>query len=55
MISGSEYPTSNLFLPELANIKEVLDEKSECNDGYIKEMSNTMKSPDQESKEFSLF
>nr|GMD52882.1 zinc finger BED domain-containing protein RICESLEEPER 2-like [Ipomoea batatas] len=28
IISGSEYPTSNLFLPELYNIKEILCQKA---------------------------
>ncbi|KAL9664407.1 hypothetical protein QQ045_019807 [Rhodiola kirilowii] len=43
IISGTQYPTSNLFLPELANIKEELEDKSKSRDAYIRDMANKMK------------
>ena len=35
VISGSEYPTANIFLPEIWKIKEVLNEKSLDENDYI--------------------
>ncbi|KAL9661135.1 hypothetical protein QQ045_025956 [Rhodiola kirilowii] len=43
IISGTEYPTSNLFLLELVQIKEELEEKSKSTDDYIRGMANKMK------------
>lgn len=40
---GTEYPTSNLFLPELWQIKEILDEKSMSGSSYMMEMARKMK------------
>ena len=39
---GSEYPTSNLFLPELWSIKELLDEKSQCEVLWMNDMAKKM-------------
>lgn len=41
---GCEYPTSNLFLPELTLIKETLDENSVSSDADMKRMTLKMKS-----------
>ncbi|KAG8655564.1 hypothetical protein MANES_04G059444v8 [Manihot esculenta] len=38
VISGTEYPTSNLFLPELHSIKKLLDEAHENGNIYMKAM-----------------
>ncbi|KAI3732098.1 hypothetical protein L1987_63295 [Smallanthus sonchifolius] len=43
IISGSEYPTSNLFLSELYGIKEALDEVTLDEDDCMKGMANEMK------------
>ncbi|XP_056690406.1 zinc finger BED domain-containing protein RICESLEEPER 2-like isoform X2 [Spinacia oleracea] len=43
IISGSDYPTSNLFLPELTMIKESLDEKSKSDDVDMRRMALIMK------------
>ena len=42
MISGSEYPTANLFLPELYRIKELLIEKSSDVSYHIRTMASKM-------------
>ncbi|KMT03967.1 hypothetical protein BVRB_8g186740 [Beta vulgaris subsp. vulgaris] len=42
-ISGSEYPTSNLFLAEVQRIKVLLDKKSESHDDFVKSMVKSMK------------
>ncbi|XP_019167734.1 PREDICTED: zinc finger BED domain-containing protein RICESLEEPER 2-like isoform X1 [Ipomoea nil] len=42
IISGSEYPTANLFLPELYNIKEILGQKSESVEPWMKNMAQRM-------------
>ncbi|XP_062170992.1 zinc finger BED domain-containing protein RICESLEEPER 1-like [Alnus glutinosa] len=41
IVSGSEYPTSNLFLPEVWRIKEVLLLKCRDNNEYIRVMENS--------------
>ncbi|XP_042467566.1 zinc finger BED domain-containing protein RICESLEEPER 2-like [Zingiber officinale] len=43
LISGSEYPTSNLFLTELYTIKKLLNEASADEGSFIVEMVNKMK------------
>ncbi|XP_050278147.1 zinc finger BED domain-containing protein RICESLEEPER 1-like [Quercus robur] len=43
VISGSEYPTANIFLPEVWKIKEVLNEKSLDENDYISAMACKMK------------
>ncbi|XP_031261523.1 zinc finger BED domain-containing protein RICESLEEPER 1-like isoform X1 [Pistacia vera] len=43
VISGSEYPTSNLFLQEIVDIKELLDEKCSDDDDFIRSMVGKMK------------
>ncbi|KAL2921293.1 Zinc finger BED domain-containing protein RICESLEEPER 2 [Bienertia sinuspersici] len=43
IISGSEYPTSNLFLGEVRKVKKLLDSKSESSDEFVKEMVKNMK------------
>ena len=35
IIVGTEYPTSNLFLPELYNIKKFLDDKYRDEGGFM--------------------
>ncbi|KAK9284383.1 hypothetical protein L1049_023554 [Liquidambar formosana] len=42
IISGSEYPTSNLFLTEIWRVKEVLNEKKVDERPYIREMTKQM-------------
>jgi hypothetical protein len=42
IVSGSEYPTSNLFLPEVWRIKEVLLLKCRDNNEYIRAMVSKM-------------
>ncbi|OAY54993.2 hypothetical protein MANES_03G079516v8 [Manihot esculenta] len=42
-ISGTEYPTSNLFLPELYSIQKLLDEAHENGNIYMKVMVDKMK------------
>nr|GMC92138.1 zinc finger BED domain-containing protein RICESLEEPER 2-like [Ipomoea batatas] len=42
IISGSEYPTSNLFLPELYNIKEILCQKAVSVEPCMKNMAQRM-------------
>ena len=41
--SGNEYPTANIFLPEVWKIKEVLNEKSLDENDYIRAMACKMK------------
>ncbi|KAK4406727.1 Zinc finger BED domain-containing protein RICESLEEPER 3 [Sesamum angolense] len=43
IISGSDYPTSNLFLNEVILVKVLLDEKSLDNDAFIRDMVERMK------------
>ncbi|XP_024981677.1 zinc finger BED domain-containing protein RICESLEEPER 2-like [Cynara cardunculus var. scolymus] len=43
IISGSEYPTSNLFLSELYRIKEALDDLSLDESKYMRDMALKMK------------
>ncbi|KAK8579507.1 hypothetical protein V6N12_069831 [Hibiscus sabdariffa] len=43
IISGSEYPTANLFLGEVQRIKVLLDVKSESLDDFVKSMVANMK------------
>ncbi|KAL0387370.1 UNVERIFIED_CONTAM: Zinc finger BED domain-containing protein RICESLEEPER 2 [Sesamum radiatum] len=43
IISGSDYPTSNLFLNAVILVKVLLDEKSLDNDGFIRDMVERMK------------
>ncbi|KAK8519396.1 hypothetical protein V6N12_025435 [Hibiscus sabdariffa] len=43
IISGSEYPTANLFLGEVQRIKVLLDVKSESLDDFVKSMVVNMK------------
>jgi hypothetical protein len=42
IVSRSNYPTSNLFLPEVWRIKEILNIKSMDRNGYIREMASVM-------------
>uniref|UniRef100_A0A803LLV0 Transposase n=1 Tax=Chenopodium quinoa TaxID=63459 RepID=A0A803LLV0_CHEQI len=42
-ISGSEYPTSNLFLGEVYRVKVLLDESSNSHDDFIRDMVTNMK------------
>ncbi|TYG40408.1 hypothetical protein ES288_D12G090200v1 [Gossypium darwinii] len=42
IISGSEYPTSNLFFPELWSIKELLMEKSLSEELWMRQMADKM-------------
>lgn len=43
IISGSEYPTANLYLPEVWRIKAVLDEKARSEEPFIQRMALVMK------------
>lgn len=43
IISGSEYPTSNVFLSEISYIKEILDKHSVSSDQFVKDMVKNMK------------
>ncbi|KAG8364709.1 hypothetical protein BUALT_Bualt18G0026800 [Buddleja alternifolia] len=43
VISGSYYPTSNLFLQEVVRVKVELDSKSQSSDDFIYDMVNSMK------------
>ncbi|KAG8380689.1 hypothetical protein BUALT_Bualt06G0042100 [Buddleja alternifolia] len=43
VISGSYYPTSNLFLQEVVRVKVELDNKSQSSDDFIYDMVNSMK------------
>ncbi|XP_031247634.1 zinc finger BED domain-containing protein RICESLEEPER 2-like [Pistacia vera] len=43
VILGSEYPTSNLFLQEIVDIKELLDDKCSDDDDFIRLMVGKMK------------
>ncbi|XP_073042089.1 zinc finger BED domain-containing protein RICESLEEPER 2-like [Primulina eburnea] len=43
IISGSEYPTTNLFLPELYSIKRLLNNTSMGEGSFMKDMVNKMK------------
>ena len=40
---GLEYPTSNLFLPQLVHIKKLLDEKYMAENGFMHSMVKKMK------------
>ncbi|XP_047320425.1 zinc finger BED domain-containing protein RICESLEEPER 2-like [Impatiens glandulifera] len=43
IISGSEYPTSNLFLQEVQKIKSALDTYAQHDDLFLKELASKMK------------
>ncbi|KAG8379317.1 hypothetical protein BUALT_Bualt07G0075800 [Buddleja alternifolia] len=43
IISGSDYPTSNLFLNDVSRVKELLDKKSSETDDFIQNMVVQMK------------
>ncbi|GKA16422.1 putative ribonuclease H-like domain-containing protein [Tanacetum coccineum] len=43
IISGSDYPTSNLFLYEVHKVKKVLDGKKDDENEFIRKMVNKMK------------
>nr|XP_043633679.1 zinc finger BED domain-containing protein RICESLEEPER 2-like [Erigeron canadensis] len=43
IISGSHYPTANLYLIEVYKVKETLDEASESEDDFIRKMVKKMK------------
>ncbi|XP_062150442.1 zinc finger BED domain-containing protein RICESLEEPER 2-like [Alnus glutinosa] len=43
IVSGSDYPTSNLFLPEIWRMKEVLIKKCDDENDYIRYMARRMK------------
>ncbi|XP_062155266.1 zinc finger BED domain-containing protein RICESLEEPER 2-like [Alnus glutinosa] len=43
IVSGSDYPTSNLFLPEIWRMKEVLINKCDDGNDYIRSMAHRMK------------
>ncbi|KAK8918295.1 hypothetical protein KSP39_PZI021901 [Platanthera zijinensis] len=43
LFSGTSYPTSNLFLPALIAIKEVLDKASISDDEFVRGMAKPMK------------
>ncbi|KAL0284896.1 UNVERIFIED_CONTAM: Zinc finger BED domain-containing protein RICESLEEPER 1 [Sesamum calycinum] len=44
IVSGSDYPTSNLFLNEVSRVKVLLDKKALENDIFIRDMVAKMKS-----------
>jgi len=44
IISGSDYPTSNLFLNEVYRVKVLLDKRSNDEDEFIRAMVSRMKS-----------
>ncbi|KAL0325096.1 UNVERIFIED_CONTAM: hypothetical protein Sradi_5078900 [Sesamum radiatum] len=44
IVSGSDYPTSNLFLNEVSRVKVLLDKKAQENDIFIRDMVAKMKS-----------
>ncbi|XP_020978096.1 zinc finger BED domain-containing protein RICESLEEPER 1-like [Arachis ipaensis] len=39
VISGSEYPTANLYLPEVWRVKQVIDDAIEDRDSFMREMA----------------
>ncbi|XP_058727445.1 zinc finger BED domain-containing protein RICESLEEPER 1-like [Vicia villosa] len=43
VISGSEYPTANLYLSEVWKVKEILDMENEDEDLFMREMASPMK------------
>ncbi|XP_058760052.1 zinc finger BED domain-containing protein RICESLEEPER 2-like [Vicia villosa] len=43
VISGSEYPTENLYLSEVWKVKEILDKAGEDEDLFMREMAGPMK------------
>ncbi|XP_071920759.1 zinc finger BED domain-containing protein RICESLEEPER 2-like [Coffea arabica] len=43
IISGSEYPTSNLFLPEVLKVKKLLDARVDDEDNFVRGMITRMK------------
>ncbi|KAL2901282.1 Zinc finger BED domain-containing protein RICESLEEPER 3 [Bienertia sinuspersici] len=43
IISGLEYPTSNLFLGEVRRVNKLLDSKSESSDVFVREMVKNIK------------
>ena len=40
--SGSKYPTSNLYLPNVVRVKLVLKDEMEKGDGFMKSMATRM-------------
>ncbi|XP_072054828.1 zinc finger BED domain-containing protein RICESLEEPER 2-like [Arachis hypogaea] len=43
VISGTEYPTANLYLPEVWRVKQVIDDAIEDRDSFMREMATSMK------------
>ncbi|GAB2285448.1 hypothetical protein Dimus_039706 [Dionaea muscipula] len=43
IVSGTDYPTSNLFLNEVYRVKVMLDMKSQSSDSFIRVMTMKMK------------
>lgn len=43
LVSGSDYPTSNLFLQEVKKIKNLLDASANSSDDFIRSMASMMK------------
>lgn len=43
IVSGSQYPTSNLFLSEIRMVKQLIDKKVLDSNLYMREMANAMK------------
>ncbi|XP_016185598.1 zinc finger BED domain-containing protein RICESLEEPER 2-like [Arachis ipaensis] len=43
VISGSEYPTVNLYLPDVWRVKQVIDEAIEDRDSFMRETATSMK------------
>lgn len=43
ILSGYQYPTSNLFLAELKRVKELIDKKVNDSNLYMRDMAETMK------------
>ncbi|XP_074336621.1 zinc finger BED domain-containing protein RICESLEEPER 2-like [Apium graveolens] len=43
IVSGSQYPTSNLFLSKLKRVKELIDKKVGDSNLYMRDMANAMK------------
>ena len=43
IISGSEYPTANLYLAEVWRVKQVIDNALEDEDFFMRDMTGPMK------------
>ena len=43
VISGNDYPTANLYLPEVWRVKQVIDKAAEDEDYFMREMAAAMK------------